>query len=197
MKTSIRRPGSGAACLVLLAALTALSAGAQAQWVWRDASGNVTYSDAPPPADVQPTSILRQPTAPTAADLPNSGNSGPSGTYSTANPGSRGAENTVPPPAGAAEIPRAAGSSKTLAEQEADFRKRSAEREKAAQKAAQDEAQAGERAAACAQAKGYLQMIEGGTRLMRPDAEGNRNFMDEDQRAAEIQKTQEVIAKNC
>jgi hypothetical protein len=84
-----------------------------------------------------------------------------------------------------------------LAEQEADFRKRMAEREKAAQKAAQDEAQAGERASACAQAKGYLQMIEGGTRLMRPDAEGNRNFMDEDQRAAEIQKTQEVIAKNC
>jgi len=40
-------------------------------------------------------------------------------------------------------------------------------------------------------------MLEEGTRLLRPDAEGNRNFLDDDQRAAEVQKTQDVIAKNC
>jgi hypothetical protein len=180
--------------------LTALVGSAQAQWAWRDASGNITYSDAPPPSNVQPTSILRQPSAITAADLPNGGNSGaaePSGASSPAGSESRGADGTPAPATGAAEAPRPASGAKTLAEQEADFRKRTAEREKAAQKVEQEESQAAERAANCTQAKGYLQMIDGGTRLMRPDAEGNRNFMDEDQRAAEVAKTQETIAKNC
>jgi len=40
-------------------------------------------------------------------------------------------------------------------------------------------------------------MLQGGTRLLRPDANGERNFLDDDQRAAEIQKTQDVIDKNC
>jgi hypothetical protein len=32
---------------------------------------------------------------------------------------------------------------------------------------------------------------------MRADAEGNPSFVDEEQRAAEVQKAQDGIAKNC
>jgi hypothetical protein len=190
------RPASGAACLALFLCLAALAGSAQAQWAWRDAQGKITYSDAPPPADVQPASILRQPDMAPPAEAGKGDKSAPSGTYSTPDTMVRGAD---PAPAPApAEAPRpAAGNPKSLAEQEADFRKRAAERERAAQKAEADEAKAAERAAACSQAQGYLQMIEAGTRLMRPDAEGNRNFLDDDQRAAEVQKAQETISKNC
>jgi len=108
-----------------------------------------------------------------------------------------GGEGAAPSSAAPAAAPPPPAPSRTLAEQEAEFRKRQAEREKAAQKEEQDEAQANARAAACTQAKGYLELIQSGARLMRPDAEGNRNFMDEEQRAAEIQKAQDGIAKNC
>jgi hypothetical protein len=196
MKIPTRRPALGASGLAVFLLLSALAGTAQAQWAWRDANGNITYSDAPPPSDVRPSSVLRQPEAPSAAEAPRGANSGLSDSYSSANPAAP-AGDPAPAP-GAAEAPRpVAPPTKTLAEQEADFRKRAADREKAAQKAEQDEAKAAERAAACTQAQGYLQMIQSGARLMRPDAEGNRNFMDEDQRAAEVQKTQETIAKTC
>jgi len=187
MTNLIRRPVSGAACLGVFAALFCLHGVAQAQWAWRDTGGNITYSDSPPPADIQPANILQQPAPLTAADLRRA-TSG-SGSGDGASQGAGGGAQPVP----AAPQPAA----RTLADQEADFRKRAAEREKAAQKAEQDEAREKARAAACAQARGYLQLIESGTRLMRPDAEGNRNFMDEEQRAAETQKAQDGIAKNC
>ena len=194
MTQLIRRPGYGAACLALSACLLSLAGGAQAQWAWRDASGNITYSDTPPPSDVQPANILQQPAPLTAADLRRAtagsdrgSSQGPSG----------GGEGAAPSSAAPAAAPPPPAPSRTLAEQEAEFRKRQAEREKAAQKEEQDEAQANARAAACTQAKGYLELIQSGARLMRPDAEGNRNFMDEEQRAAEIQKAQDGIAKNC
>lgn len=48
---------------VALIGLT-LAASAQAQWKWRDAKGNVQYSDMPPPAGVADKDILQRPNAP-------------------------------------------------------------------------------------------------------------------------------------
>lgn len=188
------------AVLAVFLSLWALAGAAQAQWAWRDAAGNITYSDTPPPPDVAPGSILRQPTAMPAPEPAgsNSGAGGNSAGYRPAGSEVQGANAAGGAPARGAEAPRpAAGPSKTLAEQEAEFRKRNADREKAAQKAEQEEAEAARKAEACAQARNYLEMIQGGTRLMRPDADGNRSFMDEEQRAAETQKTQDNIAKSC
>lgn len=188
MTQLIQRPGTSAACLVLFCALSSLAGAAQAQWAWRDTSGNITYSDTPPPADVQPTNILQQPAPMTAADLKRA-TSGPE----ASDPGRVQGATGSAAPAPAAPPP----ATRSLAEQDAEFRKRAAARQKAAQKEEEDETQATARAQACSQAKGYLQLIESGTRLMRPDAEGNRNYLDEEQRAAETQKAQENIAKNC
>ena len=185
--------------LLFVLVLVGGASSVQAQWAWRDASGQVTYSDSPPPADVTRSDILRQPmnassssseATPAAPGSPSPGAGGPTATsprVATPAPTS--------PPAQQSNRPTAAP--KTLAEQDADFRKRQAERQKAEEKEAEDETQASQRADACNQAKTYLDMLQGGTRLLRPDANGERNFMDDDQRSAEIQKTQEAVEKNC
>jgi len=198
---TVTRPAIVLLCL-------ALCGSAQAQWAWRDVNGNTTFSDTPPPPTVAQKEILRQPSAPIvsadgrsygSADSTGSGASyGTSGTLGTNAPANQESAPSSPV-AGAAptgertRVPAV----RTLADQEADFRKRQAERQKAEQKQAQDEAQARQRADVCNQATGYIKMIEDGTRLMRSDAEGNRNVLDEEQRAAEMQKTQNTIAKNC
>ncbi|HVG04282.1 MAG TPA: DUF4124 domain-containing protein, partial [Burkholderiaceae bacterium] len=33
----------------------------EAQWAWKDTNGRVVYSDRPPPAEVKPANIVRQP----------------------------------------------------------------------------------------------------------------------------------------
>jgi hypothetical protein len=194
-------PGLKPALLVgslLLAGAVPIAA--NAQWAWRENSGSTTFSDTPPPADVRQGEILRQPSAPmqtTAgrhADVAQSTPPAPP-TLNIA-PARVGQENAGAP-ADRDSRNKPSSGPKTLAEQDADFRKRLAERQKAEQKQADDEAQAAQRSAACAQARSYLQVIESGTRLMRPDSQGNRNFLDEEQRAAETQKTQEQIAQNC
>jgi hypothetical protein len=186
MKDRSISPLRGAAWPALLVCLLACSGTAQAQWAWRDASGNTTYSDTPPPADIRPDAILRRPGA--LAPLPDA-SANPSGD-NAATPVTR----TAP---GAAGTAKAANAPKTWAEQDADFRKRREERQKAEQKQAAEDAKAAEKMAACNQSRGYLDMIQAGTRLMRPNPDGTRGYMDDDARAAEVQKTQESIARNC
>ena len=189
----------------LFFALTLVASAAQAQWSWRDANGEVTFSDSPPPPEVMRSDILHQPTggvsisttgsepAPATAVAPAAA---PAGAPHPGSPPKIEAPATAPPP-GAQRPSKPDAGPKTLAEQDADFRKRLAEQQKAEQKQAEDEAQAAQRAEACNQAKSYLQVLQSGARLMRPDASGERNFLDDDQRAAEVQKTQEAVDKNC
>jgi hypothetical protein len=178
----------GATWPALLVCLLACSGPAQAQWAWRDANGNTTYSDTPPPPGIRPEAILRRPgivAIPADASANPAANAG--ATVHT--PGQP--DNAAPGGAKPANAP------KTWAEQDADFRKRREERQKAEQKQADDEAKAAEKLAACNQARGYLDMIQSGTRLMRPNPDGTRGYIDDDARAAEVQKTQDSIAKNC
>ncbi len=176
MKTMSRPPARGLACLVLALCAGLPATAAWAQWAWRDSAGKITYSDAPPPADVQQTNILRQPSAPVVPD----------------NQGGAAA-----PANGAPAERRAAPAPKPLAEQEADFRKRVAERHKSEQKQEEAQSQAADRSARCEQAKGYLKLMEGGTRLFRPDAEGNRNYLDDSQREEQTKRLQGEVAENC
>ena len=182
----------------LVLALLLAAGAAHAQWVWRDANGEVTYSDSPPPADVSRSEILRQPTgaSSSAAEETPSTPAAPvaNGGVVSANP------RPVAPAAPVPQAPQAlrpGNAPKTLAEQDADFRKRQADQQKAEEKQAQDEAQETQHTDACNQARSYLNTLQSGARLMRPDANGERNFLDDEQRSAEIQKAQENIEKNC
>ena len=156
-----------------VAALAALACSAVvAQWAWKDENGRVVYSDRPPPASVAPDRIVRQPGGATAA---------------------RSSE-----PAPAADGKGDAKSApKTWAEREAEYRKRTAERIDAEKKASEKQAENAQRRAECERARSYAATLESGVRIARTNAQGEREFMEDAQRAAELARTREIIAQTC
>jgi hypothetical protein len=161
-----------AGCLLVCMLFTAPAAG---QWAWRDENGRLVFSDRPPPSGVKSEHIVRQPAA-QPAPLPASSDAD-------------GAK------AGTKAEPKAGP--KTIADREMEFRKRQQERAEAEKKQAEEQAQAARKAQDCERARGYLRSLEEGHRIARTDAQGNREVLDDAQRAAEIQRMRDVVARSC
>lgn len=90
-----------------------------------------------------------------------------------------------------------AGASKSLAEQEIEFRKRQLEQQdKAAQSAREKEQQEG-RKRACADVRRQLGVLQSGERISLRDDKGERYFMDDTQRAEESKRAQDFLNNNC
>jgi hypothetical protein len=167
--------------LLLVLALSA-SGLAQAQWKWRDAKGQVQYSDRAPPASVPDKDVLQRP------------------------PGQRGAVVLLPmgaanPIAGAAAASAAAvaasGAASAAAQRQRagdDARKRADE---AAQRKSAEEAQARQRAENCQQARDQIRLIQEGVRMGRLNAQGEREILDDAQRARELARAQAAQASEC
>ena len=163
-------PLSTTLCLLLL---LSLASGAQAQWKWKDSSGNVQYSDRPPPTGTPEKDILQKPpqryqpvvvrqfgaSAPEAASAP----------------------------ANAASRPDA----------QAQVRQRQQEQEQAAKQKDDERKQAAQKAENCKNAKGQLQMLESGVRVRRTNEQGEPVVLDEKQRADEMQRARAIIASEC
>jgi hypothetical protein len=165
-----------AAISVAALAAWAFAGAVEAQWAWKDENGRVVFSDRAPPPGVKPEQIVRQP-----------GNRA-----STAQaPGSASA------PAGDTTKAAAATGPKSWAEKDAEFRKRQQERADAGKKSAEEEAQKQRLAQDCDRMRGYLRQLEEGTRVARTDAQGNREILDDAQRASETARARDEIAKNC
>lgn len=162
----------------LLACLT-LATPAAAQWAWRDENGRLVYSDRPSPAGVKGENIVRQPGVHATPAAP------------SAAPAAEGKAEAK----GGAKAP--ASGPKTVADLEMDFRKRQQERAEAEKKQADEQAQAARKAQDCERARGYLRSLEEGQRIARTDAQGNREFLDDAQRAAEISRMREAVARTC
>jgi hypothetical protein len=160
------------ACLL---ALAAAGAHAQALWKWRDASGQLHITDTAPPPGTPKKDIL----------------SGPPGGVA------------VP----AALTPRAAATADAPAEPASagesalEKRKKAADQEKAdkdkADRAALEAKNAAIRKDNCARAQAALGPLQDGQRLARINDKGEREILDDAGRAAEIKRTQDVIASNC
>lgn len=160
-------------CLAL-GCLWALAASAQYQWV--DKSGRKVFSDQPPPADIPQKDILRQPgAAPRPAAVP-----APSG------------DAAAGAPKAASSAPRLSGVDKGLEE-----KKKQAEDAEAAKKRAQDEQNAKQRAENCNRARSSKADFDSGMRIARTNAQGEREFIDDDTRAAEAKRLQGIIASDC
>jgi hypothetical protein len=87
---------------------------------------------------------------------------------------------------------------KSLAEREAEFRKRQSSGAEARQKDEKKAAEAQERQAACEQARTYLKSLQIGNRISTIDPKtGERVFLEDPDRPAEIAKTQRSIDANC
>ncbi len=159
--------------VLVLALFLALPAMAQI-YSWKDRDGRVHYTDTPPPTG-EFTVIQRprglQPSPPPAED---SGDA-----------------------AAAAEGEPDPNRPRTLSEREREFRERRAAQAEAQAKTQEDAAREAERQRFCEQARNQLAALESGQRISRFNAQGEREFLDDDARSAEAARLQGQIAQHC
>jgi hypothetical protein len=152
---------------VLLAALAFAGAAMAQQYKWVDKDGRVRYGDIPPPG-VKATPLR--------------GSSGPA----------------APAPAPAQKDAKAAPKGPlTPAQQEAEFRKRQLEAQKAQEKQAQAADDARAKQQNCANAQAQLRLLESGERIARTDAKGERYFVDDEQRKADTVRARKSVSDWC
>jgi len=169
---------------LVLGCVVALPMSASAQWQWLDKNGKKVFSDQAPPPDV-PENILRRVGPPPAA-------------RSTANPNvdaPPAAEGTAEAPAAA---PKAAAAPKpTGVDKELEEKTKKAEAEQKAKQAAEEAKVAKAKADNCALARQSKATVDSGIRLARVNAKGEREIMDDNARAAEQKRIQDVINSDC
>jgi hypothetical protein len=151
-----------------LLAIAAVGAHAQSMWKWRDASGQLHIGDTPPP------------------------------------PGTP-ARNIVSSPAGGILAPiattTAAADASSAPESDLDRKKKAADRAKAdkdkADRAALEQKNAAIRQDSCTRATNEVAGIQSGIRMATTNAKGEREFLDDAGRAAELKRAQDIAASNC
>ncbi|HET9978366.1 MAG TPA: DUF4124 domain-containing protein [Burkholderiaceae bacterium] len=159
------------AALALAAAATGVCAQPiNTTWKWRDAAGVVHASDRPPPSSVPDSAIFERP-----------------------HQANRG---TAAPAPKAASAPAAAGSAPRV-DLELEARRRRAVDDQLAQKKVQEEKDAAVRAENCSRARGHLVALQDGQRLVRTNAQGEREALDDKGRAEEMQRARSIIASDC
>lgn len=158
-----------------LACICLLPLAATAQWQWIDKGGRRVFSDQAPPPDVPEKNILRRPgmKAPAPAAEP-------------------AAAASTPARAVAVNAPKISGKDKAL-----EDRKKQAEAAEAEKKKAQAEAVAKAQAENCGRARQAKAQYDSGQRIARMNDKGEREIMDDNQRAAEVKRLQDVIARDC
>ena len=114
-------------------------------------------------------------------------------------PGTKGMEtgikNTREGPSGGGAP---AGQGKSLAEREAEFRKRRTEGAESSKKAEAKAAEEAQKRAACEQAQVYLRSLQDGQRISRIDPKsGERVFLEDPDRPAEVARAQSAVNSNC
>jgi len=171
------RPRALLACLPLLAAL-AVSGNAHAQYSWIDEHGTHVFSDRPPPPRTPASRILR---SPKSAVLP--------ARDAAAAPA---AANPAAAPAAAKEA--AAAAPPSLADRDADFRKRAAEREAAERKAADEAKNKAAQAEQCANARRNEAALTSGARITDVDAKGERVFVSDEEKARRLAGAKQALA---
>jgi FKBP-type peptidyl-prolyl cis-trans isomerase len=144
---------------------------AEAQWKWRDSRGQVHISDIPPPRDIPDKDVLQRPEATV--------------------------RRAAPPAAVAAAASAPASAPRAAVDAELEERKRKADQEQAARKAADEKKQQAARAENCKRAREQLATMDSGVRVMRIRPDGEREYLTDDQRAAEAQRARGLIASEC
>lgn len=86
---------------------------------------------------------------------------------------------------------------KTLADKEMEFRKEQQSRQEKAKKAEEEQAELARRKENCDNARRNLQLYQSGERIVRRNDAGEREFLDDDQRAAEAAKAQKLVNEAC
>lgn len=164
--------------LLLLTVACTWALGASAQWQWLDKDGRKVFSDRPPPQDIPEKSILKQPHGRPMAPAPVAAAS---------------AADTAPATA-AKPAASAAGSGKDKALEE---KKAQAEAAEAAKKKAEEQKLAQARAENCKRAREGKATLDSGVRMARTNEKGEREVLDDTQRAAELKRINGIIQSDC
>jgi hypothetical protein len=91
-----------------------------------------------------------------------------------------------------------AAGSKSLAEREAEFKKRNLERQDAESKAEKAKAESAANQQNCDSARAQLRGLQDGVRISKTDPNtGERSFLEDGDRPAEIEKAQKAVANWC
>jgi hypothetical protein len=147
-----------------------LSTPAEAQWKWRDSRGQIHISDIPPPRDIPDKDVLQRP------------------------------EVTVRKAAPAPAAPASAAASapgKAPVDPELEERRKRSEQEQAARAEADKQRAAAVRRDNCQRAREQLATLDSGQRIARVKADGEREILDDEQRARESRRARELIASEC
>lgn len=164
--------------LLVLALALVIPAVCQAQWRWIDRNGQTVFSDQPPPPDTPAARILRRPGVKAVAEE----------ATAPAQPASRAAV----PLRSAASAAKPSGKDKDLLE-----KKKQAEAAEEEKKKAQEEETARLRADNCTRAKRSKAAFDSGVRITRMNDKGEREVLDDAQRAAEVKRLETLIARDC
>jgi len=164
-------------CVVLAALGLALALPAAAQWKWRDKNGQTQYSDLPPPLGTPDADILQRPAKAVA-------------------PRAMGAT-SIPSVASTASAASGAALAPKLGEPSLEAKRKATEQDAAAKKQAEDERIAIAKLDNCARARSQLKSLDEGQRIMRVNAKGEREYLDDQGRAQEAQRMRGIIASDC
>ena len=159
---------------------------AHAQYQWVDKDGRRVFSDRPPPADVAPKNIVSQPRGSTAAVV----RSAPAAPANE--PAAGEASVAAKPAAPAASAAPGAGVDKALEE-----KKKQAEAAEAAKKKAEEQKIAAAKADNCKRAMNAKSSLDSGMRMARMNEKGEREVLDDAQRAAELKRVNAIISSDC
>ncbi len=165
--------------LTLVGGLFSLTA--MAQWQWIDKDGRKVFSDRAPPTDIQEKNILKRPGRTNQLPITLAG------------------ESMANSPAKAASAPLFTASAPRLSGKDAQLeaKKKQAEEEEATQRKVEEEKQAKARADNCDRAKKGLASFQSGVRISVINATGEREFMDDNARAAETKRLQGIADSDC
>lgn len=171
---------------VLLVVACTWAMGASAQWQWIDKDGRKVFSDRPPPQEIPEKSILKQPGGQRPA---------PSADATSNADGSPKATSTAQAAAAAAATPKSPASA--TKDKELERKKAEAEAAEAAKLKAEQERIAKAKAENCTRARQAKAGFESGRIMTHSNAKGERVFMDEAARNAELKRIDGIIASDC
>jgi len=154
-------------------AILIMPATAAAQYVWLDEKGTKQFSDMPPPASVPANRILKQPGA---------------------RPAQQEQQQEQRQDVTEQQASAPARAEPTLAEKNAEFRKRRQEQADKEKKAAEEATRVAENARNCERAREYQRTLDSGQRIARTDSNGERAFLSDEQRAQESAATKRALA---
>jgi len=144
---------------------------AAAQWKWKDSRGQVVVSDTPPPREIPERDVLQKPQSVVQ----------------------RANAQLTP----AASAPATEAVAKAKVDPELEARRKKTEADLQEKQKAEEVKIAAQRADNCKRARAYSDTLNSGIRVTRLNEKGEQEYLDDSQRAAEVQRARQAISSDC